>query len=247
MRRIALLVLLACAAATSALAQPVSFGFRLGASLPDLKDNSGGDPISSGWSSRRAPYFGITANRPFAPAWSLQAELAYAPQGGLRNGMQVVPDASLAEQFGLPSVPYARFRNEARLEYIELPVLVCRRFGGPLGIDVLAGPYVGRLVAAKNVTTGASPVYLDKAGTTPVAPDAVSFDSDTNVRGDLRPFNWGVQAGVACGRPFRGGRLTLDLRGELGLVDIQRDPANGRNGTGSLILAMGWSQDLDAR
>jgi len=78
--------------------------------VPDLRDN-GGNEISRGWSSRFAPFFGVSAELRVPGPWSLQAEVNYTGQGGRRNGLQPVTDAQLAQAAGGLPV-YANFKNE---------------------------------------------------------------------------------------------------------------------------------------
>ncbi len=50
-----------------------------------------------------------------------------------------------------------------------------------------------------------------------------------------------MQAGVGFAREVAHGFVTLDLRGGLGLTNIQKDAANGKNSTGNLVIALGYS------
>ncbi len=247
MRRLVLVAVLSSLAAVPALSGPLTLGVRGGSSIPDLRDNSSGNDFSSGWSTRVAPYFGMIADWGLRGSWSLQAEVNWASQGGRRNGMQRVEDSQLEALVGGQPL-YARFDNVAKLDYIEVPLLLKYTLGGPRGLSLMAGPYAGLLISAKTVTSGTSTVYMDKGGTQPVLmpptsePLVVDFDAVTDNKSDLHEFNWGVQAGVGAARRLGIGQVTLDVRAGLGLANIQKDTAtNGKNSTGNVVIAAGYS------
>lgn len=241
-----------CLLATPALAGSYSLGVRAGSSIPNLRAGND-DPMSTGWSTRVAPYFGVYADLGITPAFSIRPEIAYAAQGGKRDGMQPV-DASST---GMPLPPgttlYADYKNVAKLDYLEIPVLARYRFGNGTGFYVNAGPYAGILLAASNETSGVSPLYLDAQRTQPVLdpsgnPVYADLNASTDVKGDLNSFNWGVQGGAGYARPLGRGTLELDIRGGLGLANVQKDTAaNGKNSTGNLVIGLGYSWALGAR
>ncbi|HET7226792.1 MAG TPA: outer membrane beta-barrel protein [Candidatus Eisenbacteria bacterium] len=233
--RILLLLALWCVPGV-ACARVWTFGAAAGSSIPNLRDR-GGNEISGGWSTRVAPYGGVRAETKLSERVFVRAELSYVAQGGKRDGLQAVPDASA---FGAPpgTTLYARFRNVAKLDYLELPLLAGLAFDHDR-LFVAGGPYAGWLIAAHNETSGHSPIYADAAGTQEVAPEQ-DFGATTNDRADLRVWNVGLQLGIGGGLPIAAGSVTWDLRGELGFINLQKDPANGRNGTGCVVLALGY-------
>lgn len=244
MRKDVAAIALSCLLASPVLAGPYSLGVRAGSSIPNLRAGND-DPMSTGWSTRVAPYFGLFADFEVSPAFSIRPEISYAAQGGKRDGMQPVPDASA---FGAPpgTVLYANYKNVAKLDYLEIPVLARYRFGNGRGFYVNAGPYAGILLAASNETSGISPVYSDPHGANPVSP-AVDFGASTDVKGDLHTFNWGIQGGAGFAQPLGHGTLELDVRGGLGLANVQKDTAaNGKNSTGNLVVALGYSWSFRA-
>ena len=241
MRRTLILTLLVSLFATSAMAAPITIGLRGGSSIPNLRDN-GGNELSSGWSSRVGMFFGASARIDLASAWSLQAELNYSGQGGKRDGMQALDGSAFT---GPGTFVYANFKNESRLNYLEIPVLAGYNRGGAYGLHALIGPYVGILLSAKNVTSGDAVVYMDKAGTTPLSPGAVPFGATTDIKSSVNTFNWGLQAGLGAARPLGRGQVTLDVRGGLGLTNIQKDTAaDGKNTTGALVVALGYAMNV---
>ena len=232
---------------------PVTLGLRGGSTIPNL--HAGDDnPISNGWSSRLAPTFGLTVEIPFTSSWSLETGLDYAPQGAQRNGMQPVPGDYSA--LGLPpgTVLYANYDNLEVLDYLEVPLLARLRFGAAHLFFVEAGPFAGFLLSSRNQTRGTSSLYYDAGGTQPVEympgvpVPPLNFNSDTDTRGDVHPFNWGVQAGLGVTRSLGPGAIELEARGGYGLAVVQRDTgANGTNNTGNLVITIGYAIPLVRR
>ena len=246
MRRVLMLSLFATLAAGSAVAAPLSIGIHGGSSIPNLRDN-GGNEISSGWSSRYAPFFGASAEMPLPGAWSILAEVNFTGQGGKKNGLQPVIDPQLAQAAGGLPV-YADFKNEARLDYVEIPILLRYHMTSAIRPTISAGPYFGFLTSARNVTSGTSTVYFkDPSGVLQpiVLPSSqvlvADFAATTDAKSDLQSLNWGIQAGLGASVPYGRGQVTLDVRGGLGLTDIQKDSINGKNTTGALVVALGYA------
>ena len=253
-----LLLLLSCGLASTVSADPLTVGLHAGSSVPDLRDN-GGNELSRGWSSRVAPCYGGFAELRITPAFSVQAEVSYAPQGGRKDGLQpILTDVSA---LGVPSNVrlYADLKNTTKLDYLEIPVLAKVHFGPESRLFVSAGPYVGFLLSAKTVSAGKSSIYLDPQGTQPLTFPPGSpyeglpvppqdFGATTDIKTDLRATNWGLQAGVGCSQPTGPGVARLEVRGGLGLVNLQRDTArNGKNVTGNLVIALGYGVGLGGR
>jgi len=236
--RLAFATVLLCTIAVEARAAGWNLGLHAGSSIPNLRDNGGGD-LSSGYSSRLAPFFGAFAERPWSPALSIRTELNYAAQGGKREGMQPLQDTS---QFPVPpgTTLYANFKTEAKLDYLEIPVLVRYHATAAPGLFVDGGPYAGFLLSAKTVTSGSSQVFLDNQGQQPVDSNTYPFDATTDNKSDLKTFNWGLQAGIGYVHAAGSGVASLEVRGGLGLTNIQKDSANGKNSTGVLVLAAGY-------
>ena len=243
MRRICTALLALATLATTASASTLMVGPRLGSSIPDLRDNSGGNDLSTGYSSRVTACAGVFADMTLNPTLSLQLEADFVPQGGKRDGIQIAP--------GVPNLPpgtnvYADFKNEAQLDYLEVPLLVKMHFGEAPRCYVCAGPYAGFLLSAHQVTSGTAQLYYDKARQQPVVdgsdnPVSANFDATTDVKSSLNSTNYGVQFGLGAGRHFGSGEAFLDLRGELGLSNIQKDAVDGKNQTGALVVSAGYA------
>ena len=178
----------------------------------------------------------------------------FAGNGGKRNGVQPITSTIP----GLPQLPigayyYADFKNEAVLNYLEVPALVKYRFNpkSKAGFYGNIGVFYGRLLSAKTKTSGSSTIYLDKNRTPLLIPPAnqplppISFDATTNIKNDLNKNNFGVTGGG--GVEFRKGknRFFVDARVSYGLLSIQRDTVrNGSSQTGNLIISVGYAFKL---
>lgn len=239
MLRFVFTVVLLLGLAFDAGASSITLGVRGGSSVPNLRDRGSND-LSSGWSSRVAPFFGVVSDVGLTRALSVMVEVNYAAQGGKRDGMQpVITDVSA---LGVPPdvTVYGNFKNVAKLDYVEIPVLARYHFTRDRRVSVGFGPFFGLLLSAKTETSGVSPVYMDKQGTQPVSPP-VDFSATTDNKSDLHTFNWGLQTGVGVEQPFGRGWLDFELRGGIGLSNVQKDTAtNGKNGTGNVVVALGY-------
>ncbi len=241
---LALTLALVVAPAATGHAQTVALGVRGGVAVPELR---GGDsPQTQGYTSRLAPNFGVFLNAGFTPDLSFRFDLAYAGQGGKKSGLQEItapPDLPVPQGTTL----YADFDNKAVLEYLE------GSFLGRYGRNVTArtrvyldvGPYVGYLLRARTLTSGTSTIYLDAAGTTPLTIQGQplppqDFGGETEITSDIKRWNAGLAAGFGLTREAGPGRIVVELHGTYGLVDIQRDPANGTNNTGALVVSGGY-------
>lgn len=232
-------------------AQSLYLGIKGGYSLPEL--SGGNNEISKDWKSRSAFNFGISGFSELSKNLALQVEINYASQGGKKDGIQPLSDGAIP---GLPSgtVFYADFKNEAILNYLEIPVVVkytfVRTHAQKFYID--AGPYFGYLLNARNKTSGSSYIYINKTGTMVMMPDpqnpgqyiplpSQSFDANTNITSDINRFNVGLNGGVGVGQTLGNGDLFLDVKGYYGFLNIQKNAVNGKNNTGALVVSLGYA------
>ncbi len=73
-------------------AQDVSLGVQGGISIPNLTaGGAGSTPLSTGYSSRSGPDFGIYADFKISGLFSIQPMLEYSAQGGKKDGLQAFP------------------------------------------------------------------------------------------------------------------------------------------------------------
>ena len=235
------------AAGPVAHAQDLWVGLRGGPSIPRL--SSGDNEISRGYSSRLAPNFGLMAEYALTEHLALHLEVDYSGQGGVRDGVQPITQAPA----GLPSLApgqylYGDFKNESILNYLEIPLMLKWQWAWSehWRYFVEGGAFVGFLLDAEERTRGTSPVYVDQ-NRTPLAMNGqllppVSFDANTDVKGDLNEVNWGIVGGVGVAYLINPQhQLLLDLRGEYGLRAVQKDTAtNGSSNTGNAVLSVGY-------
>jgi hypothetical protein len=239
-------LVLVLAAYRGADARQLWVGLRGGPSIPQL--SGGGNEISRGYSSILAPNFGILVEYPFTQRFSVQAELDYSGQGGQRKGLQPITQSPE----GLPPLPagqylYADFTSKSILNYLEIPVMAKVRWGAPGQWQWFAegGPYVGFLLNAEQKTQGTSLIYTDQ-NRTPLTVEGqalppMSFDASTDVKDGLRTVNMGITAGVGWSYwATPRSQVFLEVRGEYGLMRIQKDTANGSSNTGSAALLLGY-------
>jgi len=232
------------------LAQSLWLGARGGLSIPDLR--GGNSEQTQGYSSRLGPDFGVFLRKEFSTPFAVQIELLYASQGGKKDGMQLIPDGSLPDGTVPPNTPlYANYRNETIMNYLEVPVLARYTFTladgrGPLKLYVEGGPNLGFLLNAKTETNGTSSIYIDKLGTPLALPPLgfllppVDFTASTPVTSDIKTINVGITGGIGVSTSLGPGSVILDARATYGLTDVQRDPTNGKNNTGSFVIAIGY-------
>jgi hypothetical protein len=227
----------------SANAQDTWLGVIGGLSIPSLQ--GGNTEQSKGYKSRFGPDFGILLDHSLSERFAIQIELSYVSQGGIKKGIQALDPTMLT---GLP-VPegtplYANFKNEAIMNYIELPVLA--KYFMPLkktyNFYIDGGPNFGYLVSGKTKTSGTSQIYLDAKGQNPITEiPAQSFKAETDIKNDLKKMNVGITGGVGISKPLGPGDLILDVRGSYGFIDVQKDPVNGKNNTGCLVISVGYA------
>ena len=228
----------------------VHIGVKAGLSLPNLVGGSDQE-ITKDYKSRLTANFGGFVDVQLHKNTSLQIEVDFAPQGGKRNGIQPVTQAIP----GLPVLPagnyyFANFKNTAKLDYIEVPVMLKYRArkDKQVGYYVNGGPYMGFLMKATTVTSGTSPLYLNNTGTVPVliGPGTpfppIPFDAKTYVTDELHRFNFGVTGGG--GVTFKHGKnyAFIDGRVAYGLTTLQKDTLNdGKSRTGNVVFSFGYA------
>ncbi|HRI22333.1 MAG TPA: porin family protein [Panacibacter sp.] len=224
----------------------IFLGVKGGISIPNLK-SSGDNPVSNGWSSRQGPYFGIVGELILDNHWSLQSELNYSSQGGKKNGLQAIPGAEFAAYFPPGQTPppylYASYKSEAKLNYIELPILAKLNLpiNNSFSFFINGGIYAGYLVSARNLTSGTSNIYLDDKLTMPLLPVALSFDAETDIKDEIKKFNFGIQGGVGFSYSVNStNKLQITGGGNYGLVHIQKDETNGKNNTGAATITLSY-------
>ncbi len=246
-----LLAVLACLGLyLPALGQGFSIGIRGGISVPDLgAPASAQNPLNSGYKSRLGPDFGALVGYQVSKLFSLEGLVEYSSQGGKKDGMQAFPTpAQIAQQYPEGTAPkyvYANYNSEAELNYLMIPILAKFGFnpGGtsPIRIYGDAGPFLGILLSAKQVTSGSSMIYADQAGTQPLSPSPQSFNNNSNIKSQLNTVNIGIDANVGVAYQFSKNEIFLEAGGNYGFLNIQKGTQNGENTTGAATLLVGYS------
>ncbi len=237
------------APAVTATAQTVSAGVRGGISIPNLRAGGGAsNPLTSGYSSRLGPDAAVFINFKLSDVVSIQPMLEYSAQGAKKNGFQALPTpaeaAILFPPGELPPYLYANFNNEIKLNYLLLPVLAKVGFnlnGSPWRLYADAGPFAGLLLSAKNVTSGMSDIYSDAAGQQSLGLGNLPFDNHQDVKDSLQRWNAGIEANIGLQYSFGNSSLFIEGGGNYGLIDLQKNAANGKNKTGAVTIALGYS------
>lgn len=236
------LLLLSLSPFAAAGEKAIFLGGKGGFTIPRLSSSSSGDTeLSRGFSSCLGQYMGFTAEYHFSRRLGMRMEVDYSGQGGNRNGMQAIPVPPALVSLKVPYL-YADIQNKARLNYIEIPVMgrVTFSLSRKIRFYLLAGPYLGLLANAKNITSGTSHLYVDKNGTIAVTPSALPLDQTTDILKDTRRFNTGIQAGAGLERNLGPGKIFAEGGGNYGFITIQKNPANGQNHTGAGVIAFGY-------
>lgn len=240
---------------TTSFAQDLSLGFRGGISIPNLTAGSGNqNPLNTGYSSRLGPEAAVFAELWFSEVFSLQPMLEYSAQGGKKNGLQAftTPDEvkAMFPEGQAPQYLYANYNSEAKMNYLLLPVLAKTgwNFGkSPFRIYISAGPFVGLLLSAHQVTSGKSELYTDPGGQQPLPGGSLSFDDNTNVRGSLHRVNAGVEGNLGLSYRLMRGSIFIEGGGNYGFFNIQKYAVDGKNNTGAAMVALGYRYDFGVR
>lgn len=228
----------------------IHIGVKGGVSVPNLV-GGGSQEITKDYKSRIATNFGGFVDFGISHNVSFQAEVDYAGQGGVRNGIQPITSPLP----GLPPPPagsyyFANFKNTAKLDYIEVPLLFKYTWQNKSkpGFYLDAGPYFGYLLKATQVTQGSSTIYVDKNGTPLLIPPfnqpipPISFNAVTDVTASLNRFNFGITGGGGVKFPVGGNYFFLDARAAYGLTTLQKNPAtDGKSQTGNLVISFGYA------
>lgn len=233
-------------------AQDVAIGVRGGISIPNL--TAGGseqNPLNTGYSSRQGPDFGLYGEFKFSNLFSLQPMIEYSSQGGKKDGLQALPTpAGIAEGYQqqgypVPTYVYARYNSEAKFNYLMIPILA--KFGwdfskkSPFRFYVDAGPFVGFLLNAKQVTTGSSYFYSDAAGTMPITPSPENLNNTQDIKSELHSTNFGFEGNVGFAYHLKNSYVFIEGGGNYGFLNIQKGTANGKNNIGAGTASLGYA------
>ncbi|MDB5135355.1 MAG: hypothetical protein JWP37_1958 [Mucilaginibacter sp.] len=233
----------------TARAQDFALGVRGGISIPNLTAGSGNqNPLNTGYSSRFGPDAGVFAEFKFSNLFSLQPMVEYSSQGGKKNGLQAftTPD-EITQMFPAGQAPqylYANYKSEAKLNYLMIPVLA--KFGwnfkkSPYRFYADAGPFVGFLLSAHQITSGESQFYTDPAGQQPFPGGQQSFNKTTDIKDQLHTTNFGIEANVGLSYNFELSSVFIEGGGNYSFLNIQKVAQDGKNNTGAATVVIGYS------
>ena len=219
--------------------------------------SSGGseqNPLNTGYKSRLGPDAAIFVAYKFSKAFSIQPIIEYSSQGGKKDGLQAFPTpGDLALYFQsqgqqAPTYLYANYKSEAKLNYLMIPVLA--KFGwnfnhsSPFRIYIDAGPFVGFLLSAKQVTSGSSNIYADAQGQQPLPVGEQPFDTTQNIKSQLNSINFGVEGNVGLSYRTGKGKVFIEGGANYGFLNIQKGTVNGKNNTGAATVTLGYAYPL---
>lgn len=243
--------------------KPLYVGIKGGISIPSLKAGESENDWNKNYTSRIGPYFGGFVEIPLGKYFAFQPELAYAAEGGKRYGIQ--PMTIPAEYVGLfqaffktdKDYIFADLKCVSRVNYLQLPLLMkfsypiaCK---GKLQVFAQAGPYIGYLVAAKQlVKTDNLRVYLDGGGNLEIPPPQVAsffgtkVDTTIAAQNDLHRFNTGIQGAVGLSYAIGRGKVFVEGGGNYGFLYIQKGDDHGKNNIGAGTILLGYSFNLRA-
>ena len=224
-------------------------GVKGGLSLPSLSDKS--DNIyTENFKSFASFEGGIFFNYEITKAISAQIEFNYAKKGGERNEYQPIPPSALesnlppdiAEQIPPGTVFYADFKNRNELQYFEIPLLLkyTYTYGNDWRFFANAGPYIGFLMKATQVTSGSSQIYFDEDREIALFPET-SFDAKTDVKDSLNDVNFGGVLGLGVTKQVTNkSEILFEVRGTYGFIPLQKDETFGKSRVGSVLFSLGY-------
>lgn len=227
--------------------QEWALGARAGLSIPNLT-GGGGNELSSGYKSAFGANAAIFAEFKFSKLFSLQPQIEYSAEGGVKNGYQAFPNPSAAQPMQ-PTYLYADFKNQSKIDYLLIPVLA--KLGWNLGNSPWrfyfnAGPYLGFLLSAHQVVSNGGMIYVQN----PQAPGGriatgatlpSSTKDNDNIKDKLNSINYGFEANF--GFAYRTGPHSIFVEGggNYGLLKVQKSAANGQNNLGAGTVVFGYS------
>jgi hypothetical protein len=213
-----------------------------GLNIPQLSGGNNNE-MSRDYTSRLGAAFGLTASYSLGSNFELRADALYSSEGGKRDGIQAIDASTINPQSPAGTYLYANFKNESILNYAEIPVML--KYSIPIckssNCYVDFGSYFGLLLNAKQKTSGASLIYLDRSETIPVVTVAQSFDATTDTKNSINSFNFGLTGGIGFVQKVGFGKIFIDVRGAYGLNNVQKYSQDGKSHNGYLLSAIGYS------
>jgi hypothetical protein len=165
----------------------------------------------------------------------------------------------------IPGIIYADVKNTAKFDYLMVPLSLQagKDLNRSLRLYVGAGPFVSFLLSASQETQGNVKIYVDAdqkktlwdvipaafqpvvAAAVPelayVMQNGVDFGGKTDIKNELNTVNAGIQGNVGLSYRCDRHKVFLEVGGNYGFVELQKDKANGSNRTGSGTFMLGYS------
>lgn len=236
-------------------------GVKGGLSVPSLKAGETKNDWNKDYESRQGPYFAIVAEYQISKHFYFQPELAYAAEGGRRNGIQPM---SIPTKF-LPSFQaffktdkdylYANLKSVSKLNYLQLPLLFKFQypiaFKGHLQAFAQVGPYVGYLLVSKQeVHSDELHVYLNSDGSNEIPQNLVqgffgsSIDTVIEAKDELHRWNIGVQGGIGLSWVSGNYKIFIEGGGNYGFIPVQKNDDHGKNNIGAATVLVGYLRNI---
>ncbi len=235
------------------------FGVKAGISIPNI--SAGGsveNELNSGYSSSLGPDFAIFSEMVFSKHFSITSQLEFSAQGGKKNGFQALPTPeNLAPYFTMqsrpvPDVVYATFNSKAQMNYLVLSELA--KYNLPIGkkstwaFYAEAGPFVGLLVSAHQVTSGKSDIYADNTKqeniTAITQMGEQSFNNKQDIKDQLHKGNFGIEGDIGFAYNFNRSKIFIEGGGNYGFLNIQKGTENGKNHIGAGTVRVGYAMGI---
>lgn len=143
--------------------------------------------------------------------------LALFAEFGLTDGFAIQPEINFIQKGSTVEASFtgnADVKIEARINYLEVPVLAKFRFGSDkLDIQVFAGPSIGYALSGRAKTTLAGVKASEK----------IEFDNDIDDDG-VRDQRWDISAVLGLGGSMSAGpgQIVLDVRYGLDFTDFSK-------------------------
>ncbi|HRD79652.1 MAG: PorT family protein [Saprospiraceae bacterium] len=151
------------------LSAQVSLGFRTGATWSNVQASEGLDALAPDFKTISGFNVAAVAEIAFGNNFSLQPELAFT-----RKGFGIKEDFNI-DLFELP-LPVG-FRNDTRVNYVELPLLAKYKFGDENAqFYLMAGPSAGYATNGRLLTRAKLLLIDVKVLDTPINLDAVNYE-----------------------------------------------------------------------
>lgn len=239
----------------------LSLGLKGGLSIPSLKAGETENDWNKDYESRQGLYVALVAEYRLSKYFYFQPELAYAAEGGKRNGIQ--PMSIPAEYLDIfqtvfktqKDYLYANLNSVSKLNYLQLPLLFKFQypiaFNGRLQAFVQAGPYLGYLLVSKQeVQSDDLHVYLDGEGKSEIDQSLVrqffgaDIDTVIEAKDELHRWNVGVQGGIGLAWIFGKSKIFIEGGGNYGFVPVQKSDNHGKNDIGAATVLVGYLRNV---